>query len=65
MQLTQSFSRITRIAIKAEFFPLSLSVYCEITDCVCFVRYSTEQARLGFLSPTAYEQKFYAGQLAA
>jgi len=38
----------------------------EITEYIeIFYNRLRRQARLGFLSPTAYEQKFYAGQLAA
>jgi putative transposase len=38
----------------------------EITEYIeAFYNRQRRQARLGYLSPLAYEQKFYAGQLAA
>jgi transposase InsO family protein len=38
----------------------------EITEYIeVFYNRQRRQARLGYLSPVVYEQKFYAGQLAA
>ena len=38
----------------------------DITECIeIFYKRQRRQARLGFLSPVAYEQRYYAGLLAA